>query len=192
MIAVKVDKIVSKAIRRKLKNVAKNLDRAKVTATNRTLKGLVTYSSKTIRQEINVKAGDFKKKLKVHRARRGSAFGAIDVSGAHIPLAAMGAKTSKGRKGKGGSKRRVGVVVSAKPYKTKGRIKYKGAFIRTVGSGGHRGVFRRTGKSSLPIKELWGPSMMNAWNRHERVFSRYGTMRLSRELVHQIQYYRNK
>ncbi|RDH86369.1 MAG: hypothetical protein DIZ78_09370 [endosymbiont of Escarpia spicata] len=180
MIAVKVDRMVSKAIRRKLKSVAKNLDRAKVTATNRTLTGLVTYSSKTIRKDINVKAGDFKKKLKIHRARRGSAFGAIDVSGAHFPLAAMGARTLKSG------------MVTAKPKKRGGRVRYKGAFIRNVGSGRHRGVFRRVGRSHLPIKELWGPSMMNAWKYNERDFSRFATDRLSRELVHQIQYYRNK
>lgn len=56
------------------------------------------------------------------------------------------------------TKRGVSVAVN----KGGGRTLIEGAFIATVGSGGHRGVFRRGGRARLPIKELLGSRPVDA------------------------------
>jgi hypothetical protein len=59
------------------------------------------------------------------------------------------------------------------------RKTYPGAFIMTVGTGGHRGIFQRVGAGSrmsrgawsknLPIIELKGPSLPHVFNKQSQV-----------------------
>jgi len=48
----------------------------------------------------------------------------------------------------------------ARGVKLSGRKQIRGSFLSTMGSG-HGGVFKRTGASRLPIKELYGPNPAN-------------------------------
>ncbi len=66
----------------------------------------------------------------------------IKVKSGWIPLAELGARAG-----------RRGAIV-------KGRKSVRGSFMATMGNG-HAGVFKRTGKSRLPIYQLYGPNPAN-------------------------------
>jgi hypothetical protein len=95
--------------------------------------------------------------------------GRLSISGNRIPLIdfkARGPEPSKGR----------GKVTASTGG---GRKTYPGAFITTVGTGGHRGVFQRAGAShrksrgawsaNLPIIELKGPSLPHVFYKQREV-----------------------
>ena len=172
------DTTVSKSIQKRLSRVANSLERAAATAQNRTATSTVAFFSRSVRQDVNVKAARLKKATRIHRARPSKPVAIIDITGAHITLADMGARQT--RKG-----------VSVRQLKAGGREVLKSAFIATMRSG-HVGVFRRTGKAKLPIKELYGPSPINLWKHREIAISRHALSTLAKEMTRQIQYYRSK
>lgn len=114
---------------------------------------------------------------KISRATGSYPVATISLSGAHVPLADMGATQPKR-----------GTGVKVRQTKAGGRKLIKGAFIRTMSSG-HTGVYRRTTKRSLPIKELYGPSAMNLWKHRERSLMAHGAAQLKKELKRAIQHY---
>lgn len=116
-------------------------------ALNRTAREARTNSARelmgSVGKALGLSVSGFKKTIKLKRARVRNLIAALVVSGSALPLARFGArKTAKG--------------VSAAPW-GKRRV-HKGAFIAKMPSG-RRGVFKRTSKNRLPIKELWGPSI---------------------------------
>lgn len=93
-----------------------------------------------------VKSSDLKaRNVRLTSATRSNPTARIDVSGARIPLSRLAARQTK-------------AGVSYTGVRGQGRTTIKSAFIRTMESG-HVGVFRRLGKSRLPITELKGPSV---------------------------------
>lgn len=111
-------------------------------------------------------------------------------AGTRIPLIDFGARgpnPSKGRKGSAVSAIRFGK-----------RERYEGAFLATVGTGRHLGVFRRaktlTRKSvgawglNLPIKQLYGPSIAHVFGKHLPAAVDRGMDVLGKNLAHELQY----
>lgn len=111
-------------------------------------------------------------------------------AGTRIPLIRFGARgpqPSKGRRGSGVSAIRFGK-----------RERYQGAFLATVGIGGHTGVFRRVGQSTrksvgawglnLPIKQLYGPSIAHVFGKHLPAAEQRGIEVLGKNLAHELQY----
>ena len=139
-------------VERELKGVQKRIVPAAASAAlNRTAQQARTQSARDLKGSVGKSLGlsvaGFKKTIKHIRARVRKLVTSLDVSGRPLPLIRFGArKTKKG--------------VSAAPW-GKRRI-HKGAFIAKMPSG-HRGVFKRTSKERLPIKELWGPSIPKAF-----------------------------
>lgn len=74
-----------------------------------------------------------------------------------------------------------------------GRKLAKGVFIVKLKSG-HRGVFKRTSKKRLPIKELWGPSVpkVMADEALAGALQRFGGERLEREMRQNLKFYVEK
>ena len=141
-----------KRVKRELKGVQKRIvPAATSSALNRTAKQARTQSARDLKgslgKSLGLSVSGFKRTIRHIPARVRRLFTVLEVSGRPLPLIRFGArKASKG--------------VSAAPW-GKRRI-YNGTFIRKMPSG-HRGVFKRTGKKRLPIKELWGPSIPKAF-----------------------------
>jgi len=132
----------------------KKVERAKIIAVNRAARSALAQTVIFIRKAYNIKSTDIKNEIKVTIASIGQSKFKIKVSHKAIGLIKYGAA----RQTKAG----VNATIS------KGnRQKFKGAFIATVGKGGHTGVFKRVGKPRLPIKELYGPSAMQLMSSDE-------------------------
>lgn len=52
---------------------------------------------------------------------------------------------------------KLGATQTSSGVRVRGRGSYRSAFIATMASG-HAGVFKRSGKSRLPVRELFGPN----------------------------------
>ena len=120
------------------------IDKATNSAIGKTARKTRTFISKNVRQEYTVKAGDIRKSVgtRIRRPSRTSA--ALDYKGSTISLRRFGARK---RQVNG----RPGVSVAVK----KGQRKVvKGGF-----SHGNGPIFKRIGRSRLPIEKLFGPSV---------------------------------
>ncbi len=111
-----------------------------------------TAVSRKIRGDLGIKVSIVKEAVTV-RVKPSSV--EIAATGSRIPLIEFKAR---GREPSGGRGRGVGYRIG----KRSGRI--GDAFITTMPSG-RRGVFRRSGKSRLPIHELKGPSITHVFRR---------------------------
>lgn len=122
----------------------KAVARAASKAGNDALRAMRTAAGRSVRQRKKIKAGVVSKAFKLNYASPRSSLESMewsmDVTGAPMPLIAF--PHSQTRRG-------VSVMVNAGSRKL-----VKGAFIATMKSG-HEGVFVRTGKARLPIKELF-------------------------------------
>ena len=174
-----IDRVASKAIRKKLNSVASGIEKATARALNRTTTSTVAFFSKETRKQVNVNAAALKKGVRIQKARPKNQIGVMNVTGAHVPLTAMGARQTKR-----------GVTV--RKYKTGGRILLKSAFIQTMPKSGHVGVFRRVNKSRLPIQEQYGPSLIALWVKRDAPISLHAVTTLQKEMNRQILYLRNK
>lgn len=155
----------------------KIVDKAEVIALNRAGKSALAQTVIFIRKKYNIKASELKDQVKIVRATKGRKIFRLEVSHKALALVKFGAarQTKKGVN--------VTVVKGA-------RQSIPSAFITDVGKGRHKGVFKRTGKSRLPIKELYGPSAMQLMSSKEaqaeieRVFSE----KFEKELASAIKY----
>lgn len=80
-----------------------------------------------------------------------------------------------------GRQTRLGVTVEVK----KGRKLIRHAFIATMKSG-HRGIFVRRGKARLPIKELFGPAIVDLVTNHLEKARARGASELLEQLRREI------
>jgi hypothetical protein len=114
------------------------------------LRDMRSEASKRIRARKRIKSRYITRALTLRRARGGDIAGmewALDVSGAPVPLVAYPHRQT-----------RKGVSVEVNRGK---RTLLKGSFVATMQSG-HVGVFRRKGKTRLPIEELRGSRPVDA------------------------------
>lgn len=137
------------------------IDKALPFALNKTMDQVKTASARQVKDVgYNLKVSDIKKSLVQQRARPGALTASVTASGRPVPLGRYGARQTK-----------KGVSVQV----LNGRKVISHAFIATMPNG-HKGVFVRVGKghkkvkkagrvimSGLPIKELFGPSLADAF-----------------------------
>jgi hypothetical protein len=133
------------------------IQRAAVRALNRGIKSGRTVMTRSIAQDTGLKSATVRDALRMKQASIGDQSASLEASLRRIPLIDFNAKGPEPSRGKGhGITYKLGAEGG-------GRI--ENAFITTMGSG-HRGVFARVGRTRLPIRELFGPSL-------GRVFLKY-------------------
>lgn len=135
------------AAMRKLKNSQKAVTAAAVSALNKTISEVKTQTVRDMQQEMGEAMGlnttGFRKALQEAKANRNKLAASITATGKPLPLIMFGARqAASGTSAKAWNKRKL----------------YKGTFIATMKSG-HKGVFKRSSKKRLPVKELYGPSI---------------------------------
>ena len=144
------------------KTLPQNLtDKAMVRALNRTAITVRAEASRRIRERYNLKSRVLKDQIRIRNATRAELRAVVQASGRPIPLVEFDA-----RRGASGATVRVS--------RTRKTVSH--AFIPTMKSG-HRGVFLRVekgsrqyrntrvrkGGSDLPVAELFGPSLPQAF-----------------------------
>jgi len=146
MVTITVDEAKLKRLRRDLADIPKALPKI----VSRSINKVATYTrTKIVREitaDVNLKRGEVtKRNIRTKKASYKKWSATIGVSGRRVPVHHFGARQT--RKG-----------VSYRIRKSAGRQTIAGAFIAKMPSG-HEGVYRRTGKTALPIIELYGPSV---------------------------------
>lgn len=149
-IAIQLDKDQLADLRRTLRDVPNGVDRAMKSAVRRTTAQVKTRVLKAITSDLNIKRKDIDADKGGHRfggvrSRVRGDSGYVSVTGRRVPLFRFGAKQTK----RG---------VTYRVRKAGGRTMVRSSFVARMGSG-HEGVFKRLGKSRLPIQELFGPSI---------------------------------
>lgn len=170
------------------------VNKAMVSALNKIGAKAATAASRQIRDKYVIAAKNLRKRgtsnrrgIDVVKARLGHAEAIILSSGQPLPLAnfRVSPKTPVADQAR---KRRKGIryqVVKGK------RVQVKTAFVARMRSG-HVGVFRRTTKARLPIRELFGPSIPQMFGEQQTLDSIFRTVAadapeiLQRELEFQI------
>ena len=125
-------------------------------AINRSIASGKTLMVRLVSVDMGLKQADIRDKIVVVSATPDRLMAQLRASAKRIPLIdfkARGPEPSRGR-GRG---------VTAKMPGGKGR--YPNAFIAQMSSG-HRGVFARSDRRRLPIRELFGPSIAFVFSKH--------------------------
>ncbi|RXZ84587.1 hypothetical protein EBB07_00795 [Paenibacillaceae bacterium] len=132
--------------------VQKNIPKAFSSALNRVGQGIKTEASRTIRKTYDIKHKDISKygNIKVKKANAAKMELLMTSKGTNIPLIRF--KTSPTKQ-----PARPPRVLKASVKRSGGKP-IPGAFIASMGSG-HIGVFKRAGRSRMPIQELYGPAV---------------------------------
>lgn len=126
------------------------LQRATVRSLNRAIGSASTFMSRAIAKNMAMKVGDVKKAFTLQQATTDRLNASLNASSyTRLPLIQFNASGPEPSRGRGR-----GVSYSLQG----GRKTIPNAFIATMQSG-HRGVFVRVGKSRLPVRELYGPSL---------------------------------
>lgn len=115
-------------------------------AINKTLTSVRAESTKRIRDERALKASVVRDALRIIKANKFRLFGAVEASGRPIPLREYQARQTK-----------KGVTVKVSPGGRKLVVNAGNAAFQLERYGQH--VYARTGKTRLPIKKLYGPSI---------------------------------
>lgn len=185
----------------------RNVQLAARASINRAADSGKSVSSQEIRKVYNVKASDISPRLKVSPARMDNMKAVLEISGRPMSLSYFGAKqimagrvTSRGKNGlitRSNSKmRKYGPVpqgVRVEVVKGKPTV-LRHAFMSQMKKSGHIGVFRRAGKSSLPIYEknvITITSMISNADVMPSVLQRIQD-RLHVEFPRQLDYYMNR
>lgn len=151
---------------------------AQARALNRAIASAKTAMVRVIGQDLGVKASDLRDKIGVEEARPDRLRARLSASYKRIPVIDFGAKGPEPSLGKGR-----GVTAKLGPSRTR----YTNAFIATMQSG-HRGVFRRTAKGRLPIRELFGPSVAHVFLKHVAVGQARGEEQLLKNLQSEFRF----
>ncbi len=141
---------------------------------NRAVAQTRTQARRQVQEEVALKARDVNAAIVGRRAVRGQLAGAVEILNKPIPLHRYGAKQT-----------RKGVTVRVK--KSGGRKLVGGHFVATMRSG-HVGVFRRKGDNRLPIRERFGPSVLQVLNdqgQTQRIL-KFASRSLQKELVRRL------
>lgn len=143
-------KFAAAAAEAALQRYPQRTQKATMRALNRALTTGHATLARLVAQDMGLKVSDVKAAIKSTEATSSRLEVRLAASLKRLPLIKFGARGPEPSRGKGrGVSYRIG---------TQGRTRIETAFIATVGAG-HRGVFVRKGKSRLPIRELFGPSL---------------------------------
>jgi len=143
------------------------VERAERSAISRTLSNVRTEISKTVRRDLALKARTVTSVLKLDRRR-----GEITVKARAVPLKEYGA--SRARR-----------WVSVRVKKSRGRRRVAGGFM-PMSLGGH--VFKRVGRARLPIKKLFGPSVVGELSKHTRHIEQFGRQRFEHHMASRLRW----
>lgn len=139
-ISVEIDK-------RRLLNPGRKLEKALAKATTSAARALRAAATKSVRQRKRFKVSKLRRALPLRRVNTQE--WRMGVSGETMPVASFPYRQVK---------RGVSVAINQGQRKL-----IKSAFVATMKSG-HRGVFRRVGKSRLPIEELFTTRVSDVFN----------------------------
>jgi hypothetical protein len=150
------------AVTGKLSHLPHIVERATVSGLNKISAQAFTAASRAMREEYAIKQADLAKSkalVRVSAKRETTAsgprlFAMIIARMQSIPLYKFSPSKAKSQKGIPVKKRR---PVTVKVKRKEGRKPVQGGFIATMKSG-HTGIFKRGGKESLPIHELFTAS----------------------------------
>lgn len=147
---------------------------------NRTADSARTAVVRVIAAELGVKVSDVRAAVIVEKATAQNLEATFRASGRRIPLIDFKARGPEPSRGKGQG------VTARLPG---GAGRYPHAFIATVGSGRHRGVFQRKGLAKrLPIVELRGPSIWQAFDKHRQVAVDRAQETLASNIAHELDF----
>ncbi|UIJ36890.1 phage tail protein [Desulfobaculum bizertense] len=147
-------------VRKALEGIPQGINRISSTTANKVARGSLTEASRLIRQEIELKSRDVKKEFIIRKATWSNPVAVLTASGRraaaldHYPARPKSAAQKRPPKG-------ISVKIKKRqPYKI-----VHGAFWGTARNG-RRMLFKRVQKDKrLPIKRLYGPSMMTYYRR---------------------------
>jgi len=165
----------TRALEKEVKGHQRKLRRAGARALNKTATKGRNVSSRVIRKTLNLKAKTVKDQLKVTRATPDNHRSTVQGRYKPVPLIKFNGvrQTKKG--------------VTVRMRKDKPRMVFKGAFIARMPSG-HIGVFRRTSRSRLPIKQIYGPPVSKIMGDKLPEIINQTAPDLEKTLAHEIQY----
>ena len=139
-----------------LREYPKRATRATVRAMNRAITSGRALMVQRIAADTGLKSGDVRKAMTLRNATAQRLEARLGVGLKRIPLEAFNAQGPFPSRGKGRG-------VSYRLRGGRGRI--ANAFLAQMRSG-HRGVFVRSGKTRLPIRELFGPSLGHVFAKY--------------------------
>lgn len=148
-------------------------------ALNKSIASGNTLAARLVAQDLGLNVGVVKEFLKIQKATSSNLSATLSASAKRIPIIdfkARGPEPSRGRPG--------GVRASLKS----GAGVYPNAFIATMKSG-HRGVFERVkGAGRLPIRELRGPSIWQAYGKVQAEVEARVQEQLAKNVASEISY----
>ncbi len=127
-------------------------DKATYRALNRALDKVATETGREVRKIYNVKASAVRNALRKTKATSKSLSARMLVEGARLGLIEFDARWRRG----------MPIGASVKIKVAGGRKNVQGAFIATNRHTGYTGVFRRTGRTRMPIRNLRSISIPQA------------------------------
>ncbi len=138
-----------------LNNLEKQaIPKAVVRSLNRTVSSVNTQANRRIAKMMGTNVATVKRRISIMKANSSRWIASLKATGRPFRLAHFKPRqTKQGTSAAAWGKRKL----------------YKGTFLATVkaGDGGVQGVFIRTGKKRLPIKQLWGPSVPVTFSQPE-------------------------
>jgi hypothetical protein len=158
---------------RNLEGLTAKAPQAIARALNRSIDSAKTVMVREVSQDLKLKSGDVRNRILVNDATATHHVAQLRASARRIPLIDFGARQTQ---------RGVTAKLSG------GRTRYPHAFIATVGSGRHTGVFQRKGNPRLPIRELFGPSIARVFLKHVDVGLARGQEQLVKNLQSEIRF----
>lgn len=174
------------------------LKKAAASATNKTATSARAYLARAVKDTYKVKVSDVKKEIKLRKASAKQATIEAALYGKGSPgiqlvkFSPTPRKIPSTRRTKnGGYTPKGGIKVEVR----RGRRKQiSGAFVAKMGSG-HIGVFQRSRKKNLPIKELYGPSPVKMIADNEdisRDLKEYAGKTQEKNIAREAQYFLSK
>lgn len=149
-----------------------------------------TAMVRAVATDTGIRQKDISKIIRMDRANPTKLAWGIMLSGKRIPLIAFGARGPEPSRGRGR-----GVTWRSKDS----RKTVREFFIATVGTGKHRGVFKREGEFStkkskgawgfnLPIAEQFGPSIPHVAEKKVPVFDAAANAAIEKTVLHEIEW----
>lgn len=173
--------------KRRLSAVQGGVERAAVSALNRTAMGIRTDATRMATDRYTVKSSVARASLSVSKASRGNLLAMVRSSGTSIPLHAfqVSPRRTSGKRPGGGLR------VSVKKG-SGGQLK-SGFMVANLKVGGGlgraTGVAQRLGASRYPIRPLYGPSVPSMLSQEEQLEPLQGQAagRLQKAMAHEIE-----
>lgn len=173
--AIQINRAQLASVNRVFTDIKNGAPRVMVRALNKTASKAKTESSREIRKIVTLKAKTVNNAIKIQKANFKNLSAKLTISGRPLPLYAYGVRqTNSG--------------VSVRVRKSKPIEKHKSAFIARMKSG-HIGVFKRRGRSRIPIDEKAGPSIPAVFQfNNESLVTLHASDNLQTQLDREIAY----